>query len=140
MPHWITYAPQLFCMQSWATEPLDATLSGHWLCQFPFDALDQLRGLGRAVRPETCHDGPVTAEQKLLKIPRNRPCRGRLRVLRRQVIVEGALAWPIDVHFGEHRKGDPIALLAKGGNLGCRARLLLAELIAGKPQHRKPLG
>src|SRR4029453_9781527 len=133
MPTWITCKPQLSCVRSWAIEPLEATLSGDWLGQFPFDAFDQRRGLGHDVRPETCYDGPVTAEQKLLEIPLNRPCRDRLRGLRSQVLVERALAWPIDVHFGEHRKGDPIMLLAERGNLGCGARLLLAELITGKP-------
>src|SRR5215471_11800451 len=125
MPTWITCKPQLSCVRSWAIEPLEATLSGDGLGQFTFDTFDELRRLGRDVRPETCDDGPVTAEQKLLEIPLNRPSRGRLRVLRRQMLVERALLWPIDVHFGEHRKGDPITLLAKRGNLGCGARLLL---------------
>src|SRR5215470_1566541 len=133
MPNWITYAPQLSSVRSWATAPREAMLLGDWLGQFALEALDQLRGLGRDVRPETCDDRPVTAEQKLLEIPLNRPSRGRVRVLRRQVLVERALLWSIDVHFGEHRKSDPIPLLTERGNLGCRARLLLAELIAGKP-------
>ncbi len=40
MPNWITYEPQLSCVRSWATEPLEAPLSGDWLGQFPFDTLD----------------------------------------------------------------------------------------------------
>src|SRR5471032_1404064 len=45
---------------------------------------------------------------------------------------------PVHVDLLEHGERDPVVLLAKAANLSCVPRFLLAELIAGKTQHRKP--
>ena len=39
----------------------------------------------------------------------------------------------VDLDLFHHRKTDPVILLAKAGDIGVAARILGAELVAGKP-------
>ena len=46
----------------------------------------------------------------------------------------------IDVDLGKHRKGDAVVGFAEACDVSGAARLLMTELIAGEPEHRKAAG
>ena len=52
-----------------------------------------------------------------------------------EISVERVGVLAVDVDLGEHRKAHAVILLAECADLAFAARLLMAELVAGKAQH-----
>jgi len=55
----------------------------------------------------------------------------------RQKTIERMCVFAVDVDLGEHGKFDAVVLFAELADLAFAAGLLLAELVAGKTQHRE---
>jgi hypothetical protein len=102
------------------------------------DVLRQtFRGIGGRVAPDHL---PVLANQELGEIPLDGLAAQDAGRFGGQPLVQRVGLWAIDVDLGHHRETHTVVELAEAGDLFIAARILRAELVAGKTEHDETLG
>src|SRR3954469_8118251 len=94
-----------------------------------------LRGMGRRVPRD---HSTVTADQELGEVPLD-PAAEQATLLTLEPVVQRERPRPVDVDLGEHGKRDVIDRRAEVRDLVLVTGLLMAELVAGEPEHREAL-
>src|SRR5262245_33566566 len=92
--------------------------------QFGLDRLDQRPRLGLHARIEPADDLAVLADQELVEVPLYRPGELRVRLRRREEVVQRRLPRALDDDFLRHRERDAVVLAAELRDLLVAARLL----------------
>jgi hypothetical protein len=103
---------------------------GRTAIQFIEDGFFERLRLGGA-RPPT-FDLAILSDQELLKVPLDTLHAQQARLLLLHPLVHGLRLVAIDIRLLQHREADAIVDLAEALDLVVGARVLAAELIAGK--------
>lgn len=85
-------------------------------------------------------DGPVLADQELLKVPLHHLQAEQAGLLRLEPLEEGARVVAVDVDLGHDGEGDAVVELAELLDLLVGAGLLAAELVAGEAEDDEVVG
>src|SRR5579864_2473056 len=104
--------------------------------QHLFDRFLDVFGLGH--RREAIDDLAASVDEELGEIPLNVLGAENAGLLVLEILVERVCLRSVDIYLVEHRKAHAVVHLAERADLFAAARLLLAELIAGKAQNGQP--
>src|SRR5690606_33663729 len=99
-------------------------------------ARQRLRLVGRRVAPD--HPA-VAADQELGEVPLDRVDAEQAALLVLQPLPQRVGGGAVDLDLGEHREADVVGQRAEIADLVRIARLLVAELVAGKAEHHQAL-